>query len=84
MTACSEGFLCGDDFDAVLTIFRSYWYSANASETVKKIPAVGKDYHKCPLCVKSVCIRSFSVPYFTAFGSKKFPNMDITQCPLEL
>ena len=71
MTACSERFLCEDDFDAVLTIFRSYCYSANASETVEKIPADGKDYHKCPLCVKSVCVRSFSGPNFTAFGPKK-------------
>ena len=33
MAACSEDFLCEDDFDAVLAIFRSYPYGANASET---------------------------------------------------
>ena len=44
MAACSKDFLCEDDFDAVLTIFRSYRYGANASgaiwedcKTMKKI-----------------------------------------------
>ena len=45
MTACSEDFLCGDDFDAVLAIFRSYSYSANGSEGVKKIAT---DEEDCP------------------------------------
>ena len=28
MAACSEDFLCGDDFDAVLVILSSYRYGA--------------------------------------------------------
>ena len=48
-------FFCGDDFDAVLDIFRSYRYDANASEAVEKIAADEKDYHKCFLSV-IVCI----------------------------
>ena len=43
--ACSEGFLCGDDFDAALAIFRSYFYNANASEAVEKIDTDEKDCH---------------------------------------
>ena len=49
--ACSEGFLCRDDFDAALAIFRSYFYNANASEAVEKIDTDEKDCHKCSLCV---------------------------------
>ena len=49
MVACSEDFLSGDDFDAVLTIFRFYGYGANASEAVEKIAADKKDYHMLPL-----------------------------------
>ena len=37
--------------DAVLAIFLSYWYGANASEAVEKIATGEKDYHKCFLCV---------------------------------
>ena len=51
MAACSEDFLCGDDFDAVLFIFCSYCYSANASEAVEKITTYEKDYRKWSLCV---------------------------------
>ena len=32
--ACSGDFFCGDGFDAVLVVFRSNGYGANASETV--------------------------------------------------
>ena len=46
MIACSENCHCGDDFDAVFTIFRSYRYGANASEAVDKITAEEKDYCK--------------------------------------
>ena len=55
MAAFSEDFLCGDDFDAVLEIFRSYRYSANASEADDKVAIDEKNYHKCSLCV-TVCI----------------------------
>ena len=54
MAACSEDFLCGDDFDAVLAIFRSYGYGANAAEAVEKIVTDEKDYSKCSLCF-TVC-----------------------------
>ena len=46
MIACSENCHCGDDFDAVFTIFRSYRYGANASEAVDKITTEEKDYYK--------------------------------------
>ena len=46
MVACSEDFLCGDDFDAALVIFCSYCYSAKASETDEKIATDEKGYHK--------------------------------------
>ena len=65
MAACSEDFYCGDDFDVVLAIFRSYSWGANASEAVRKISSDEKDYRKH--CVKSVRIRSYSSPYFSAF-----------------
>ena len=55
MAACSEDFLCWDDFDTVLAIFCSYRYGANISEAAEKIAITGKDYHKCCLCV-TVCI----------------------------
>ena len=49
MAACSEDFLCEDDFNAALAIFRSYGYSVNASVAVEKIATDEKDYHKCSL-----------------------------------
>ena len=52
MAACREDFLCGDDFDAVLAIYRSYRYGANASEAVQKIVTGEKDYHKCMLLAR--------------------------------
>ena len=52
MAACSEDFLCGNDFDAVSAIFRSYRYGANAPETVEKIAIGEQDYYRCSLCVK--------------------------------
>ena len=55
MAACSEDFLCGDDFDAVLAIYRSYRYGAKASEAVENMAIGEKDYHKCSLC-DTVCI----------------------------
>ena len=51
MAACSEDFICGDDFDAALAIFRSSCYSANTYEAVEKVTTDEKDYHKCSLCV---------------------------------
>ena len=51
MAACSEDYLCGDDFNAVLAIFRSSDYGRNASEAVEKITIHKKDYNKCSLCV---------------------------------
>ena len=48
MTACSEDFLCEDDFDAALAIFRSYSYSANSSEGVKKIATDEEDCPEAP------------------------------------
>ena len=54
MTACSQDFLCEDDFDAALTIFRPHHFNANATEAVEKIPADEKDYRKFSFCVK-VC-----------------------------
>ena len=50
MTACSEYFLYGNDFDDASAIFRSYCYREKASEAVKKIAADETDYHKCSLC----------------------------------
>ena len=55
MATWSEDFLCGDNSDAVLAIFRSHRYDANASEAVEKSTVDEKDYHKCSLCV-TVCI----------------------------
>ena len=55
MTAWSGNFLCRDDFDAVLAIFRSYRHGGNACEAVEKIATDEKDYHKSFLCV-IVCI----------------------------
>ena len=55
MLACSEDFLCGEDFDNVLAIFRSYRYGANAFEAFEKIAIDEKDNHKCSLSVK-VCL----------------------------
>ena len=51
MAFYSEDLLCGDDFDAVVAIYRSYRCSANASEAVKKITIGEKDDHKFSLCV---------------------------------
>ena len=48
MAACSENFLCGNDFVAVLAIFHPCWYGANASETVEKIATDEKDYTNAP------------------------------------
>ena len=59
MAAWSGDFLCGDDFDAVLAIFRSYRHSGNACEAVENIATDEKDYHKTSLCV-IVCI---AIPY---------------------
>ena len=55
MAAYSEDFLCGDDFDAVITIFCSHDCYANASKVLVKIATDEKDYHKCFLCV-IVCV----------------------------
>ena len=40
-----------NNFEAVLTTFYCYDYSANASEAVQKIATDQKDYQKCSLCV---------------------------------
>ena len=48
MAACREDFLCGDYFDVVLVIFRSYHYGANASEAVERITTHGK-FFPCAL-----------------------------------
>ena len=45
-------FLCGDGFDTVLPTFRSYCYSANASQAVEKIATDEKKYRKRSLSVK--------------------------------
>ena len=45
MAACSEDFICGDNFVAVLAILLSYRYVA--VEAVEKIAINEKDYHKC-------------------------------------
>ena len=55
MAACSEDFICGDDFDDVLAISRFYHYGTNASEAVEKTAIDEKDYQKRSLCV-TVCI----------------------------
>ena len=47
MAFYSKDLLCGDDFDAVLAIYRSYRCSANASEAVKKIAIGKKDEEFC-------------------------------------
>ena len=51
MAASSEYFHCGDHFDAVLVIFRSHRYGANASKAVEKITTDEKYYHKCSMYV---------------------------------
>ena len=48
MAACSEDFLCGDDFNAGSVIFRYY---ENASKAVEKIATNEKYYDKCSLGV---------------------------------
>ena len=55
MTGCYEDFLCCYDFYAVLNIFRSYRYGANASVAIEKIATGKKDYHKYSLYI-TVCI----------------------------
>ena len=55
IVSCSEKFVFGDDFDAVLAIFCSYGYGAKTFEAVEKIAIDEKDYHKFPLCA-TVCI----------------------------
>ena len=47
MAACSEDPLCRDSIDAVLSVFRSYGYDANASEVIQKTVTEKKDYHTC-------------------------------------
>ena len=37
MAACSLDFPFGDEFDAVLAVFRSYLYDVKTSEAVEKI-----------------------------------------------
>ena len=51
MAACSEDFRYGNDFDAILAIFCSYRYDANATEGVKMIATDEKFF----LCVR-ICI----------------------------
>ena len=48
MAACSEDYLCGDDFNAVLAIFRSSDYGRNASEAVEKITYIKKIITNAP------------------------------------
>ena len=55
MAACSENFLCENDFDAVLAIFCSYCYGAKTSEEIEKAAIDERDYHICSLSV-TVCI----------------------------
>ena len=55
IVACSEDFYSGDDFDAVLAIFGSYRYHANATEAGGKITTDENDYRKCCLRI-IVCI----------------------------
>ena len=50
MAACSEDPLCRDSIDAVLSVFRSYGYDANASEVIQKTVTEKKDYHTCSFC----------------------------------
>ena len=50
MTAFSEDILSADDFEAVLAVFCSYGYYANAFKAVEKIDTDEK-YHKCSLCI---------------------------------
>ena len=45
MAANSDNFVCGVNFDAVLAIFCSYSYIANASEAVVKVAIDEEDYH---------------------------------------
>ena len=56
MTAVSEEFFSGNDFEAALATFCCYDYGANASEAIEKIATDQKDYHKCFLCVIVFCI----------------------------
>ena len=56
LSASSEDFFSGDDFEFVLDIFYFYDYGVNASEAIGKIAANGKDYHKYSLCVIIGCI----------------------------
>ena len=48
MAAFNEDFLCGGDFDVVLTIFR---YDAKAFDAVEKIAVTERGYYICFLCV---------------------------------
>ena len=47
---CSKDVFWGDDFDAVLAIFRSYGVTVKAFEAAAKIAADEGDYHKCLFC----------------------------------
>lgn len=53
---CNEDFLCEDNFDAVLAIFRSYGYGTSASEAVEKMSTGEKD---CSFCF----IACIAAPY---------------------
>ena len=48
--SCEE-WLSENDFEAILTTFFCYEYSANASEEVQKIATDQKAYSKCSSCV---------------------------------
>ena len=50
-TVSMRNLLVKINFEAVLATVSCYDYDANASETVEKIPADEKDYHKCSLCI---------------------------------
>ena len=46
MAACSEDFLCRDEFDAISPNYRSHGYGADTSEANEKIITDEKDYHR--------------------------------------
>ena len=49
MTAFSQDFVSGIDFEGASAIFCSYDYCENVSEAVEKIPADEKDHQNCYL-----------------------------------
>ena len=59
MIGCRKYFLCGDDFDAALAIFRSYCYSDGSLKQLKRLMQMKKIITNapCALLLSQIIIR---------------------------